>query len=94
MLRWKEFGTIGIDPNISLIGLFASDDWEAPVASNNLQIGGKFKITVAAKDKGTSFDFTGFYTTVKERELIEYDIDDGRHARVEFKELPQSLGQK
>ena len=40
---------------------FASDDWEAPAASNNLQIGGKFKIkiTMAAKDKSTSFDFTG-----------------------------------
>jgi len=38
---------------------FASDDWEAAVASNNLQIGGKFKITMAAKDKSASFDFTG-----------------------------------
>ena len=40
---------------------FASDDWEAAAASNNLQIGGKFKIkiTMAAKDKSTSFDFTG-----------------------------------
>ena len=40
---------------------FASDDREAPAASNNLQIGGKFKIkiTMAAKDKSTSFDFTG-----------------------------------
>lgn len=38
---------------------FALDDLEAPAASNNLQIGGKFKITMAAKDKSTSFDFTG-----------------------------------
>ncbi|MGB8767479.1 MAG: hypothetical protein WCC79_09185 [Nitrososphaeraceae archaeon] len=50
---------------------FASDDWEAPAASNNLQIGGKFKIkiTMAAKDKSTSFDFAGVYTTVKEHEI-------------------------
>ena len=46
---------------------------------------------MAAKDKRNSFDFVGVYTTAKEHELIEYDIDDGRHVRVEFKELPQGV---
>lgn len=64
MLRWKEFGTIGIDPNTSFIGLCFT-----PAATNNLQIGGNFKITMAAKDKSTSFDFAGVYTTVKEHEI-------------------------
>jgi hypothetical protein len=36
---------------------FASDEREAPSASNNLQIGGKFKITMAAKDKSASFNY-------------------------------------
>ncbi len=45
---------------------FASDDWEAPAAENDLRVGGKFKTTMAARDKSTSFDFTGAYTIVKE----------------------------
>lgn len=56
-------------PEYIIHWVFASDDWEAPAASNNLQIGGKFKITMAAKDKSTSFDFAGVYTTVKEHEM-------------------------
>jgi uncharacterized protein YndB with AHSA1/START domain len=54
---------------------FASDDWEAPAAENDLKIGGRFKTTMAAKDKSASFDFAGTYTRVLEHELIEYDID-------------------
>ena len=30
---------------------FASDDWEAPAAENELRVGGKFKTTMAAEDK-------------------------------------------
>lgn len=70
---------------------FASDDWEAPAAENELRVGGKFKTTMAARDKSTSFDFTGAYTIVKEYELIEYDIDDGRNVKVEFTELPEGV---
>jgi len=49
---------------------------------------------MAAKDKSASFDFTGAYTDVREHELIEYDIDDGRHVKVEFAELSQEGGVK
>ena len=66
---------------------FASDDWEAPSAENDVRVGGKFKTVMAAKDKSTSFDFTGTYTAVKEHSLIEYDLDDGRHVRVQFNEI-------
>ncbi len=68
---------------------FASDDWEAPHAENDVRVGGKFKIAMAAKDKGAGFDFTGVYTNVKENKLIEYAMDDGRRARVEFTEIPE-----
>lgn len=64
---------------------FASDDWEAPNAENDLKVGGRFKTVMSAKDKSASFDFTGTYTVLKELELIEYDMDDGRHVKVEFK---------
>lgn len=70
---------------------FASNDWEAPKAENDLREGGKFTTTMAAKDKSESFDFAGVYTAVKEHELIEYDMDDGRHVKVEFTELPEGV---
>jgi uncharacterized protein YndB with AHSA1/START domain len=72
---------------------FASDDWETPAAENDLREGGKFKIVMAAKDKSTSFDFTGAYTAVKEHQLIEYDMDgdDDRHAKIEFAETPEGV---
>lgn len=74
--------------------VFASDDWEAPAAENDLQKGGRFKTTMAAKDKSASFDLTGAYTAVKEHQLIEYDMDraaneqKSRHVKIEFTEVP------
>ena len=70
---------------------FASDDWEASAADNDLRVGGTFKTTMAAKDRSESFDITGAYTAVKEHELIEYDMDDGRHVKVEFKDTPDGV---
>ena len=70
---------------------FASDDWEAPAAENDLRTGGKFKTVMAAKDKSESFDFTGTYTAVIEHSLIEYDMDDGRHVKVQFNQLPEGV---
>ncbi len=55
---------------------FASDDWEAPHATNDLQVGGKFVTTMAAKDKSVSFDFGGTYTNIIPNELIEYSISN------------------
>lgn len=65
---------------------FASDDWEAPAAENDLRVGGRFKTVMAAKDKSAQFDFTGVYTAVKPQEFIAYTIDDGRKVRVNFAE--------
>ena len=62
----------------------ASDDWHAPFAENDLKTNGKFKTTMAAKDGSFSFDFGGVYSNVEENKLIEYTMDDGRKARVEF----------
>lgn len=63
---------------------FASDDWEAPFAENDLQVNGKFKTRMQSKDESQGFDFTGRYTNVKENELIEYIMDDGRKASILF----------
>lgn len=70
---------------------FASDDWEAPAAENDLKVGGKFKTTMAAKDKSASFDFGGTYTAVKENELREFAMDDGRHVKETFEQTPEGV---
>jgi uncharacterized protein YndB with AHSA1/START domain len=69
---------------------FASDDWEAPEATNDVRAGGKFKTVMSSKDKKEAFDFTGTYTAVTEHEHIEYVMDgeDKRHVRTDFREVP------
>lgn len=62
----------------------ASDDWHAPAAENDLRTGGKFSTTMAAKDGSMSFDFNGIYTNVKNHDVIEYDIADGRKVKITF----------
>ncbi|MEI6022106.1 MAG: SRPBCC domain-containing protein, partial [Bacteroidota bacterium] len=44
---------------------FASNDWHAPYADNDLKVGGKFKTTMAAKDGSFAFDFEGIYSSVE-----------------------------
>lgn len=70
---------------------FADDTWEAPSAENDLRKGGSFKTKMAAKDGSESFDFEGLYTSVEEHELIEYDMSDGRHVKVEFAQTPEGV---
>ena len=80
---------------------FASEDWEAPRAENDLRTGGKFTTVMAAKDKSASFDFGGTYTDVQENELIEYDMGDGppspelrrasRHVKITFEQTPEGV---
>ncbi len=63
---------------------FASDDWHAPKAENDLRVDGTFSTTMAAKDGSFSFDFGGIYTKVENQKIIEYTIGDGRKVKVEF----------
>lgn len=62
----------------------ASDDWHTPKASNDLRVGGKFSATMAARDGSASFDFEGVYSSVKNNQLIEYAMADGRTVKVQF----------
>lgn len=83
------------DPSHITKWAFASDDWEATSAENDVRVGGKFKTTMAAKDKSASFDFTGTYTVVEENKIIEYDMDQAegedkpRHVKVVFELTPE-----
>lgn len=63
---------------------FASEDWHAPKAENDLQVGGKFLSRMEAKDGSFGFDFWGVYDDIKENELIAYTMGDGRKAKISF----------
>jgi uncharacterized protein YndB with AHSA1/START domain len=63
---------------------FASDDWYAPEAENDLRAGGEFVYTMAAKDGSMSFEFTGIYTEVYIYKQINYLLSDGRRVQVNF----------
>ncbi len=68
---------------------FASDDWEAPYAENDLNVGGNFLTRMSAKDKSSSFDFTGTYSKVLPKEEIEYKITDGREVSIQFEKIDE-----
>lgn len=63
---------------------FASEDWHAPKAENDLRAGGKFLSRMEAKDGSFGFDFWGVYDEIKENELIAYTMGDGRKAKITF----------
>ena len=62
----------------------ASEDWHTTRASNDLRVGGQFSSRMEAKDASMGFDFTGTYTQVIDRQLIEYVIADGRKVTITF----------
>ena len=66
---------------------YASDDWHAPHAENDLHVKGKFKTRMAAKDGSVSFDFEGIYTRIEKFIAIEYTIPDGRKVKIAFSDL-------
>ncbi len=71
---------------------FASDDWHAPYAENDLRVGGKFMTRLEAKDGSFGFDLGGVYDEIRLNELISYTLGDGRKVRVTF--ISQENGTK
>ncbi|MBW5448040.1 polyketide cyclase [Cohnella sp. CFH 77786] len=63
---------------------FASDDWHAPHAENDLRAGGKFLTRLEAKDGSFGFDFGGVYDEIRTNEFISYTLGDGRKVTVTF----------
>lgn len=64
----------------------ASEDWHTPYADNDLKVGGKFKYTMASKDGAMSFDFTGTYSSIQDKRVIAYTIEDGKEVIIVFEE--------
>ena len=63
---------------------FASDDWHAPKAENDLKVNGKFKTRMAARDGSADFDFEGVYTKILKYKTIEYVLGDERRVAISF----------
>lgn len=66
---------------------FASDDWHAPRATNDLKVGGSFNTRMEAKDGSFGFDLQGFYDVVETNQLIKYHLEDSRNVEVHFSEI-------
>ena len=64
----------------------ASPDWHTPKAENNLEVGGRFSYTMAAKDGSFSFDFGGEYTEIVPEKQLTYTLGDGRKVKISFSE--------
>ena len=69
---------------------FAHESWHCPKAENNLETGGEFFYTMAAKDKSASFVFHGTYTESVPHQKIEYHIEDGRKVEIFFYSLDEN----
>jgi uncharacterized protein YndB with AHSA1/START domain len=65
---------------------FASPEWHAPKATNDLKVGGSFFIRMEAKDGSFGFDFEGVYTEVIEFKKIVYVLADERKVITTFEE--------
>jgi uncharacterized protein YndB with AHSA1/START domain len=70
---------------------FASNDWHAPYADNDLKIGGKFKTTMQAKDGSMGFDFEGVYSEVVSLSKIAYEMADGRKVIIIFEKIENGV---
>lgn len=66
---------------------FASDDWHAPSAENDLRNGGSFSTRMEAKDGSMGFDFSGVYDEIITNQYIAYTIGDGRKVAIHFENL-------
>lgn len=63
---------------------FATDDWQCPVASNDLRVGGKYSARMEAKDGSFGFDFDAIYDVVVPQRELTYTMGDGRKATTLF----------
>lgn len=83
---WDGF----VNPDHIVNWYFASDDWCAPSAVNNLTVGETFTIRMEAKDGSFGFDMGGVYTEIDAMNSFTYKMADGRMVIVKFKQINES----
>lgn len=66
---------------------FAHESWHCPKAENDLQVGGKLKTRMEAKDGSFGFDLVGIYDEIISLKLIKYHLEDGRNVEVHFNKI-------
>jgi uncharacterized protein YndB with AHSA1/START domain len=57
---------------------FASDDWHCPSAENDLQVGGKYRVRMEAKDGSFGFDLEATYTELEDGSRFVFVMTDDR----------------
>src|SRR5262245_35780283 len=62
------------------------ESWHTTRSSVDLREHGRFTSRIEAKDGSAGFDFGGTYTRIAPKQVIEFRMDDGREATVEFHE--------
>lgn len=77
---WKDW----TDPQRITKWCFASDDWHAPNAENDLRVGGRLLTRMEARDGSFGFDMVGIYDEVRLNEFISYTMEDGRKVTITF----------
>lgn len=65
---------------------FADPSWHCPSAENDLQVGGKYKARMEAKDGSFGFDFEAVYSEIAEGKEFTYEFG-GRTANVKFNSI-------
>lgn len=70
---------------------FASPDWHCTTAENHLEVGGRLKSRMEAKDGSFGFDFEGVYDNVITHELLIYHLEDQRSVEIRFNQLDDNL---
>ncbi len=66
---------------------FASDDWQCPKASNDMQVGGKYFARMEAKDGSFGFDFEAIYDEIIIGEKLVYTMGDARKVIATFNSM-------
>ncbi len=66
---------------------FASEDWQCPKASNDMQVGGKYFARMEAKDGSFGFDFEAIYDEIIIGEKLVYTMGDARKVIATFNSI-------
>lgn len=77
---WKAWN----DPKHIMQWNAADPSWHCPASENNLNVGGKFKHRMEARDGSFGFDFEGEYDKIEPLQEISYTMSDGRRVTTWF----------